>query len=187
MDYDQYLLCDCGHCKCENGPKIAKKREEERVHQFLIGLNGNLYGTIQSSLLATEPLPSLNRVYSTLIQEERVKDMAQAKDEHGEIMVLAAHASFKTEGRGETRDKNVTCTHYKQLGHEAADCFQLMGYPEWWGDRPQDAKSTRCGRGNARGGRGCGGGHRANAVKLTPRSNTAANSDKLGVTDLDSE
>ena len=70
MDYDQFPLCSCSGCKCDIGSKIAKKREEERVHQFLMGLEGDLYRTVRSNLLATEPLPSLNRVYSTLVQEE---------------------------------------------------------------------------------------------------------------------
>jgi len=76
MDHNQYPLCNCGGCECGIGPKIAKKREEERVHQFLMDLHGTLYGTVRSNLLATEPLPTLNRVYSTLIQEQRVKDIA---------------------------------------------------------------------------------------------------------------
>jgi len=38
-----------------------------------MGLDGNLYGTVRSSLLAIEPLPSLNMVYSTLIQENESK------------------------------------------------------------------------------------------------------------------
>ena len=38
-----------------------------------MGLDENLYGTVRSSLFATEPLPSLNMVYSTLIQENESK------------------------------------------------------------------------------------------------------------------
>lgn len=184
MDHDQYPLCNCGGCKCEIGPKIAKKREEERVHQFLMGLDGNLYGTVRSSLLATEPLPTLNRVYSTLIQEERVKDMARTKDEREDIMALTTHTNFKTKGRGEVRDKSVTCTHCKRSGHGASDCFQLVGYPDWWGDRPRDSKPA--GRGNATGGRGRGGAHRVNAVQLTPGTNSDVNREKQGVPALDS-
>ena len=113
MNHDQFMLCSCGGYKCEIYPKIAKKQEEERVHQFLMGHDGNLYGMVRLNLLATEPLPSLNRVYSTLIQEERVKDMARTKDEHGEFVALAAQAIFNSKGQGETLDKSVRCTHCK--------------------------------------------------------------------------
>jgi len=54
--------------------------------------------------------------------------MARTKDENGKTMALAAHASFKTKGQGKMQDKNVTCTHYKRSGHDAADCFHLVGY-----------------------------------------------------------
>lgn len=54
-----------------------------------------LCGTVRSNLLATEPLPSLNRVYSTSIQEERVKTIARVKGEQGEIISLAAQAGSK--------------------------------------------------------------------------------------------
>jgi len=89
MGYDQYPSCNCGKCECELGSKIDKKREEEQVHQFLMGLNGKLYGTVHAGLLATEPLQLLNRVYSTLVQEERVKNMARAREDHGEFIGLA--------------------------------------------------------------------------------------------------
>ena len=79
-------------------------------------------------------------------------------------MALTIHTNFKTKGQGEVRDKSVTCTHYKRLGHGASDCFQLVGYPDWWGDRPGDSKPTGHGRGNAIGGRGRGGPHRVNVV-----------------------
>lgn len=61
-----------------------------------MGLDETLYRTVRSSLLATEPLPSLNKVYSTLVQEERVKAITRAKEDHGEIMALAAHTSFRS-------------------------------------------------------------------------------------------
>ena len=91
----------------------------------------------------------------------------------------------KQRAEGDMRDKSVTCTNCKRSGHEAADCFQLVGYPELWGDRPRDAKLAGRGRGNATEGQGRGGGHRANAVQLMPESNTTANIANRGVPDLD--
>ncbi|KAJ1394382.1 Gag-polypeptide of LTR copia-type [Sesbania bispinosa] len=44
------------------------------------------------------------------------------------------------------------CTHCNREGHDATSCFQLHGFPDWWGDRP------RGGRGPGRNGpiRGAG-------------------------------
>jgi len=123
MDYDKIPICSCGKCACEIGSILAKNREEEWVHQFLLGLDKSLYRVVRLSLLAAEPLLPLNRVYSTLVQEERVKNMVHIKDNHREIMALVVQGNFKGQGRGEARDKNLIYTHCKKTGHEAGNCF----------------------------------------------------------------
>lgn len=34
-------------------------------------------------------------------------------------------------------NKNGICSHCGCVGHEAKECFQIIGYSEWWGDRPR--------------------------------------------------
>ncbi|XP_074301949.1 uncharacterized protein LOC141633359 [Silene latifolia] len=70
--YDRHPICDCGGCKCNINRKLDKKPDEEKVHDFLIGLDSK-YATVSSSLLLQEPLPNLNRAYATIIQEEGVR------------------------------------------------------------------------------------------------------------------
>ncbi|KAF7836829.1 auxin response factor 19-like isoform X1 [Senna tora] len=129
-NFDPVPTCKCGGCTCNITTTLEKKREDERVHTFLLGLDDNLYSTVRSTVLAQDPLPSVNKVYSILIQEERVKTMARAKDDQVEVMALA------TRTRHDSRDKNMVCSHCKKTGHDSANCFALVGYPEWWGDRP---------------------------------------------------
>ncbi|GJV39032.1 hypothetical protein Tco_1417472 [Tanacetum coccineum] len=74
INYEQFPLCKCGKCVCDIAGKLEKKREEERVHQFLMGLKDKTYGQTRSNLLAMDPLPTLNKVYSTVIQEESLRD-----------------------------------------------------------------------------------------------------------------
>ncbi|GAU48759.1 hypothetical protein TSUD_281100 [Trifolium subterraneum] len=88
-NYQQIPTCTCEGCKCNIKAKLVKQREEEKVHQFLMGLDDVLYGTTRSSLLATDPLPPLNRVYATLVQEERVKAVSRTKEERTKIVGLA--------------------------------------------------------------------------------------------------
>ena len=66
-DCEQIPTCECGGYKCSIASKLEKRREEEKVHQFLMGLDDAIYGTVRSNLLANDPLPSLNRVYSAMI------------------------------------------------------------------------------------------------------------------------
>ncbi|XP_058008204.1 uncharacterized protein LOC131182873 [Hevea brasiliensis] len=63
-NYDQIPVCICAGCRCNLTIELERKREEERVHQFLMGLDEEGYGTVRSNILSTEPLPNLNRAYA---------------------------------------------------------------------------------------------------------------------------
>lgn len=115
-NYHQIPTCTCEGCKCNIKAKLEKQREEEKVHQFLMGLDDVVYGTTRSSLLATDPLPSLNRVYATLIQEERVKAISRTKEERTEIVGLTnVQTGGKARGRGDTKDKGIVCSNCNMI------------------------------------------------------------------------
>ncbi|WVY98728.1 hypothetical protein V8G54_030879 [Vigna mungo] len=137
-NYEQIPRCSCGGCKCDIAYKLEKRREEERVHQFLMGLDDASYGTVRSNILAGDPLPSLNRVYATLVQQERVKTINRSKEERGAVMGLTVQAGYRAKGRGDTKDKSMVCSYCGKAGHDAKNCFQVIGYPEWWSDRPRN-------------------------------------------------
>ena len=71
-NYDQPPTCKCGGCTFDLGSILDKKREEKRVHTFLMGLDDTIYGTVHSNILAHDQLSNLNKFNSILIQEERV-------------------------------------------------------------------------------------------------------------------
>ncbi|KAK8945059.1 hypothetical protein KSP39_PZI008421 [Platanthera zijinensis] len=163
--YEQIPTCKCGKCDCNIGQILEKKQEEERVHSFLMGLDGDVYGMVRSNILAQEPLPRMNKVYSILVQEERVKTVVRGREDRGDMMALTARASRVLV---DNKDKtNLVCSHCNRTGHETNTCFALHGYPERWGDRPRSEGKTSGmgrsrGRSTHRGGRG--GTHRVNAV-----------------------
>ena len=113
-NYDQQPTCKCDTC---NGSILDKKREEERVHTFLMGLDDTIYGTIRSNILAHNPLLNLNKVYAILIQEERVQSMTRVKEDKGEVM------TFVVRGRVDGKDKTMICSHCKRSGHDANSFF----------------------------------------------------------------
>jgi len=53
-------VCTCIGCKCDVSSKMMAMYEQDKVHQFLMGLNEDSYSTIQSQVLALDPLPSLD-------------------------------------------------------------------------------------------------------------------------------
>nr|KYP68947.1 hypothetical protein KK1_022597 [Cajanus cajan] len=110
-NYEQIPQCKCGGCKCNIATKLEKRREEENIHQFLMGLDDESYGTTRSNVLATDPLSSLNWVYATMVQEERVRTITKSKEERGTIVGLAVRAETKNKLRNEAKEKSIVCVH----------------------------------------------------------------------------
>ncbi|WJZ96591.1 hypothetical protein VitviT2T_015264 [Vitis vinifera] len=122
-NYDSIPVCTCTRCKCNITTQLEKKREEERVHQFLMGLDENGYGIERSNILSTKYLLNLNRVYVMIVQQERVRTMTRTKEERGSPMSFAEQVGGRNPGEV-GKDKTVICSNYKRKGHEANSCFQ---------------------------------------------------------------
>jgi len=62
-------VCRCkGSCKVSK--YIAQRKSEDKTMQFLRGLNEQ-YGNIKSHVLLMEPLPSISKIFSYVLQQER--------------------------------------------------------------------------------------------------------------------
>lgn len=191
-NYEQMPTCQCGKCTCNLGPALEKKREEEKIHQLLMGLDETVYGTTRSNLLAQDPLPSMNKIYSTLVREEGMRTTTQGKENHGDAMAFAVQAGSSSRGRNEGRDKNMICNNCGRSGHEADNCFQLISYPEWWGDRSRGTgRGTKRGKGlqptSMSSGRGRGTPAKANTIQAMKSTATITDGDKVGSSGLSSE
>ncbi|XP_045809428.1 uncharacterized protein LOC123903828 [Trifolium pratense] len=182
-DYDQIPVCTCNGCKCGISAALNKKREEEKLHQFLMGLDESQFRTVRSNVLSLDPLPNLNRAYQMVVQEERVGVMTRGKEERGDPIAFAVKS-----GRTSSWEKKPhtgsekPCSHCKREGHDIDSCFEIVGYPEWWGDRPQSD-----GRVNGRGkhvhrslsgaGKGRGNNAKVNMAQVVDDTEAMANED----------
>ncbi|XP_074313614.1 uncharacterized protein LOC141648796 [Silene latifolia] len=84
-------------CTCGAAASIAKEREEEKVHQFLMGLDSKLYGNIRTNLLMEDPIANIKRVYGLILREERHVSITKVKEEKVEA---AMEARIPSTGRG---------------------------------------------------------------------------------------
>ncbi|XP_019089186.1 PREDICTED: uncharacterized protein LOC109127987 [Camelina sativa] len=117
--------------------EIAREREEDKLHQFLMGLDEAVFGAVKSSLLARDPLPSLDEAYQVVTQDEESKRASRLLEEHNEGVSFAVQASSRSKPSPQLRDPSAICTVCGRTGHLAANCFRKLGYPYWWGDRPR--------------------------------------------------
>ncbi|XP_074281615.1 uncharacterized protein LOC141606139 [Silene latifolia] len=163
-------LKDRYSCTCGAAADLAKEKEEEKVHQFLMGLDTSLYGNIRTNLLMEDEITTLNRAYALVLREERHRAVTKPKEENSEAAMAARLISGASRGRdstvqnSETREGIPRCTACNKLYHTEDNCWDK--YPELRPGRGR-GRGRRGGRGQGRGGRGQGGNHQAANVSTT--------------------
>ncbi|XP_074288107.1 uncharacterized protein LOC141613270 [Silene latifolia] len=90
-------------CTCGAATSLLKEKEEEKVHQFLMGLNSRLYGNIRSNLLMEDPITTLTRAYALILREERHASLTKVKEERNDAAMVVKEFGgrgdyFKAEG-----------------------------------------------------------------------------------------
>ena len=116
-----------------------------KFFRFLVGLNDS-YSTITSQILITKPLPTLNKAYSLILQEEKHRQVGQANLVIEPTALYANNANQKGFQRhqgwnqgvnhgnqggknGNSRKERPVCTYCGLVGHVADKCYKLHGYP----------------------------------------------------------
>ncbi|RVW82347.1 hypothetical protein CK203_045082 [Vitis vinifera] len=104
------------------GYKHNRSRDVNRkVHDFLMGLNTDLYAQLRTNILSQDPLPSLDRAYQLVIQDECVRlAKAVTEDKPAEVLALL---SVQVLEEDEEKTERPVCSHCKKTGHET----QLAG------------------------------------------------------------
>ena len=123
--------------------KLDDLHLQESVMQFLMGLNDS-YSQIMGQILLMDKLPSINKVYSLLIQEERQRSVGHGNFVHIKsttLVVKGSNPNFNSNfpsfcgnfgvfgGKTSKRKDRPICTHYGKLGHVMEKCFNLHGFP----------------------------------------------------------
>lgn len=68
--------CSCNKCECDLNTAHDKEKETLQIHDFLSGLDDSAHGVIRSQLCAITPLPDLDSVYQTIVQNETIRQNA---------------------------------------------------------------------------------------------------------------
>ena len=84
--------CTCGKCICNINKRLIDLQVRESVMKFLMGLNDS-FSQVQSQVLLMDPIPSLSKVYSLLIQEETQRSVPNTFFAKVDSTALAAKLS----------------------------------------------------------------------------------------------
>ena len=131
QNYEPLPLCSCEKCVCHVNEKISNLHHREAIMQLLMGLNDS-FSHIRGQILLMDPIPSVDKVYSLLVQDERQRSVGHSNNgPFVESTALAAKtmnfgSGSKTFKKGKERP---TCSHCGLLGHTVEKCYKIHGYP----------------------------------------------------------
>ena len=108
-----------------------------------------------------DPLPSINRMYSLLIQDESQRSIGHSTGAYIESTALATKSFVGTIGFGNTYGNNSSakgnkykgkerpvCSHCGVTGHTIEKCYKLHGYPPGYKLKGKNAKAKQVARPN---------------------------------------
>ncbi|XP_060211652.1 uncharacterized protein LOC132639200 [Lycium barbarum] len=126
------VTCSCA-CDCGGKDKMDKSLQDERLVQFLMGLN-DVYAPGKINILMMSPLPSVNLAYSLLMQDEKQRESYMNTNfPRGSSSFLASQhypmgqRSSSADFKGKKME--LVCSNCKKLGHTVDKCFRIIGFP----------------------------------------------------------
>lgn len=135
MNFQPFPVCTCT-CTCGAQQSQSDAQHKDNVFHFLMGLNDS-YGNVKTQILLIEPLPSISKVYSLILQKEKRRQIGQGTEMVVEPTVLYVnnsnhgkrfHGNQGGKG-GNSKKERPICTYCGIVGHIADKCYKLLGYP----------------------------------------------------------
>ncbi|KAJ6881076.1 hypothetical protein NC651_027806 [Populus alba x Populus x berolinensis] len=122
--------CTCGALKT-----ILSYHHQQHVYQFLMGLNES-YSQIRGQILLIDPLPSINKVFSLIIQEERQRMISSSSVSFNQNtttllarIVAPSPTYFSRHKSSYPRKERSICSHCGIHGHTVEKCYKIHGFP----------------------------------------------------------
>ena len=122
--YHETLTCSCGGLD-----KLNKRDANERVMQFLMGLNDS-YAAIRGQILLMQPIPDTRRVYSLVLQQEKQVEVSLNRDNLIHHAMLADQNNLMVQAHHVQKKKNTLhCSYCDRDYHSVEKCYYLHGFP----------------------------------------------------------
>ncbi|KAL5763422.1 hypothetical protein ACOSP7_019686 [Xanthoceras sorbifolium] len=125
---------------CNQMKAHIEQREEDRMMQFLMGLN-DTYNVVRSNILMITPLPNVRQAYSLVNQEEMQRQVTSETTENFSIVAAIQNHS----NNFSNKSKNKYCEHCNREGYTIENCRTLnnrQGQPQQHGFRKNHFPTT---------------------------------------------
>ena len=148
--------CNCGALKT-----LLDCQHYEYVMKFLVGLNDS-YASVRGQILLMEPLPSINKVFALVSQEERQRELNSTPMLHGvksgsTALVITNYKPYGGNKNFGKKERPV-CSHCGITGHTVENCYKIHGYPPGYKPRGRAAANQVTASGM---------GHQGSALSIT--------------------
>ncbi|KAL0298743.1 UNVERIFIED_CONTAM: hypothetical protein Sradi_6534100 [Sesamum radiatum] len=125
------VLYKVPNCTC-GAHDFFGNEKNEKLHQFLMGFNDAVFGTIRSQVLNLDLLPIVNKTYAMIIKEERYCTMTRGQADQIEAIVMTVttlenEKGFSQYGPNQHGNTEKICSNCCKSGHDVADCFETNG------------------------------------------------------------
>ncbi|KAJ0046741.1 hypothetical protein Pint_03784 [Pistacia integerrima] len=136
--------CSCTNpCSCGALTKVKTYQNNDYVIRFLKGL-GDQFTTVRSQIMLMEPLPSINKVFSLVVQQERqmvsgASKVFVSKSTQEEVQ-NSSKQRIKKSNQSQHNGDNRFCTFCGKPRHTIETCYKKHGYPH--GYKPRNQNST---------------------------------------------
>jgi len=127
--------CTCPHpCRCAATREARNYRLEDLVIQFLTSLNDQ-FNVVKTKVLMLDPLPSINKVYSLVVQEESNNHSLSSPFDEQLSVINAAESQGIGQGRGRGYYNNfrppIHCSFCRKSNHTIDFRYQKHGQPNF--------------------------------------------------------
>lgn len=136
--WDEYVsLVPLPACECDKYKVYAEHMENQKLMQFLMGLNDN-FAQSRSQILMTVPSPSLNQAYNLIMQDESQKVQSSLisncvlpvqKLNILETTTTATALASLQNNKFKPEAGGLYCDYCHLKNHTKANCYKLIGYP----------------------------------------------------------
>ena len=106
---------------------------------FLIGLN-ETYTTVRGQILLMDPIPSIGKVFSLLLQDEKQRKIGKKNTIESSALAVKANSSSKSFNKAKSGRPQYT--HYGVLGHDVDKCYKLHEYPPGYKFKNKGSQAT---------------------------------------------
>ena len=151
QNFSPFPCCLCGKCTCNVNVKIASLQHKDLVMQLLIRLNES-FAQVRGQILLMDPLLSLNKVYSLLIQEEKQTSIGIGNSNGpfvefttlttkvNSVLGSSLNGGYKNQKKGKERP---VCSHYGVIRHTVEKGYKIHGYPLGYNSKSKNALANK--------------------------------------------